>query len=184
MYSCKKFPFDVLNVHLWLQQLLWFEFRLMNSIQLVANLVPLNNADEPFIGTAQNFGILASIPARDAEGNFIGLMIEGGSSFINTNLMDGGGLSISAIGSTTNSSLASIVINPTLLEELNAERVSSLIYLANSPLFQDPEVDVTGSVIISFSINNILSERIELEEPIVLQSTSNKVNNSNSLIWY
>ena len=156
------------------QLLLWFEFRIMDSIQLVANQVPLNDSDEPFIDTAQNYGILAAIPDRDAEGNIMGLMIEGGRSD-STNLMDGGGLSISDIGSASNSSQASIVANSRVLEGLNATRISSIIYLANSPLFQDPEVNSTGSGIISFSINTSDSERTELVDFIELQFISNEV---------
>ena len=161
-------------------------FRLIGSIQEFGAIANVNVTSGNVTFTRPNFDVLVIVPADDAMARGQKVLAGTGSTFNNTNFMEGGGFSTSPIGSDSIESLASVCISPTLYDvfsdtstqENERLRLVFISYVANSTVFQDPQRPFNGTGGLVFDVlrpSNQGPAPIDLEDPVLFQFQASQV---------
>ena len=160
-------------------------FRVIESIELFAALVPLSNQTREGMFSRENFAVFVNEPVTGPNGSFEGQLLEAGSGLdINDDIDFTQGMFVISDFSTTPMSLASVFISQLLLEMFENNTLNEptrLIFVAynvSSPLFQDPNRnETTGSIILSVLQSPLQSTMppTDLEELVMFQYQINQV---------
>lgn len=137
----------------------------------------------------EHFAVLTSIQVPDPNDTFQGQIVQAGSGLDINDPLDftQGNFSFTDtdVYRNTMGSLASVFVSPTLYEVFRntsrrreeLPRLAFVVYDISSPLFQDPAINSTASVILSFlrSPDQGPAPR-NLEEPVKFQFQSSRVS--------
>lgn len=163
--------------------LIMLVFRLIGSIEEFGAIANVTSDNATFTRSRPNFDVLVIVPANNAGQK---VLAGTGSTFNNTNFMEGGGFSTSPIGSDITESLASVCISPTLYDvfldtstqENEPLRLVFISYVANSTLFQDPRRPFNGTGGLVLDVHRPSDQGpapTDLEDPVLFQFQTSQV---------